>query len=237
MVKCLFLLFVGLFTFPALAQLSLCHQFNVINPAQEPAVTGPRCRVVGDTFYLEGMVTEDIYYELRDYYPHIKHLELNSYGGLAKAAYLIAELVHTKRLTTNVRKDARCASACTLIYQAGFRRSAHPSVRFLYHAPRLSGFWVEEWLNSRLEIGRSKSLEQLAEQFDQIERETQTFFNELIRYGMRPEFITYYKNLENSETWFKDGNFTRTKDLIISSPKLINYNIVQDFDFRAEVPE
>lgn len=218
------------------AQETICHKYNVINPTQEPA-SGPRCRIVGETFYFEGAVTEDLYYELRDYHPGIKHLELNSYGGLVEAGYKIAELVREKNMTTNVRQNAKCASACTLIFQAGVKRSAHPSVRFLYHGARLSNLWVENWFEVRYEKGREQALGKLAQQFTEVQAETDKFLSLMIKYGMKSEFIDYYKSLSVSETWFQDGNFTRTQDLIISSPKLINYNIVEEFDFRTSFPE
>lgn len=229
----IFPLFISLQSF---SQQTICHKFNKINPTQEPA-NGPNCRVVNDTFYFEGAVTEDLYYELRDYHPNIKHLELNSYGGLVEAAYKIAALVRERQITTNVRKDAKCASACTLIYQSGTKRTAHPGVRFLYHGARLSNLWVSNWIDDRLTIGREKSLKILTQQFDEVENETQKFFDSMISYGMDVRFIHYYKNLPEATNWFTEGNFTRTENLIISSPKLIEYNIVQDFDFRDQFLE
>lgn len=218
------------------SQITICHKFNKINPTQEPA-NGPSCRVINDTFYFEGAVTEDLYYELRDYHPDIKHLELNSYGGLVEAAYKIAALVREKQLTTNVRKDAKCASACTLIFQAGVKRTAHPAVRFLYHGARLSNLWVADWVNGRLVAGREKSLNILARQFEEVENETQKFFSLMVSYGMDARFIDYYRNLPEAIDWFTNGNFTRTENLVISSPKLIDYKIVQNFDFRNQFPE
>ena len=219
-----------------LAQETICHKFNKINPAQEPA-SGPRCRVIGDTFYFEGAVTEDLFYELRDYHPGIRHLELNSYGGLVEAGYKIAALVRERELTTNVRKNAKCASACTLIFQAGVKRTAHPSVRFLYHGARLSNLWVSDWVNDRLTVGREKSRDILAQQFQEVLAETRKFFSLMISYGMDPRFVDYYQGLPVASNWFSDGNFTRTENLIISSPRLIEYGIVQDFDFRENFPE
>lgn len=236
MLKYLILSFSFLISSHSFSQVTICHNFNKINPAQEPA-SGPSCRAVNDTFYFEGAVTEDLYYELRDYHPDIKHLELNSYGGLVEAAYKIAALVRERQMTTNVRKDAKCASACTLIYQAGVKRTAHPSVRFLYHGARLSNLWVSDWIDDRLATGREKSLKLLAQQFYEVTNETQKFFELMVSYGMDARFIDYYKNLPEEKDWFVNGNFTRTKNLIISSPKLIEYNIVQEFDFRNQFAE
>lgn len=233
-----FVLIIGFFfvNTDVLAQETICHKYNAINPTQEPA-SGPRCRVIGDVFYFEGAVTEDLFYEIRDYHSNIKHIELNSYGGLVEAAYKIAELVRVKQITTNVRQNAKCASACTLIFQAGVQRSAHPSVRFLFHGARLSNLWVENWFEDRYEKGREQALKKLADQFSEVQIETEKFFSLMVQYGMKPDFINYYKSLGASETWFADGNFTRTQDLIVSSPKLINYNIVENFDYRTEFPE
>ncbi len=234
--KILILFFIQFVAFQSYSQETVCHRFNKLNPAQEPS-TGPRCRVVGETFYFDGAVTEEMYYELRDYHPHIKRLELNSYGGLVLSAYKIAELVRQRGISTNVRKQAKCASACTLIYQAGSVRSAHPSVRFLYHSPRLSNLWSENWLESRNSVGREKSLAELAKQFDETQIESARFFAMLIELGIHPKFIELYKALPETSTWFLDGNLMRTENLIISAPRLIEYNVVQSFDFRSEVSE
>ena len=220
----------------AFSQETICHKYVTVNPTQEPAM-GPRCRVVGDVFYFDGAVTEDLYYELRDYYPQVKTLELNSYGGLVEAGYKIADLVRQRGISTNVRKNAKCASACTLIYQAGIHRTAHPSVRFLYHGARLSGDWFPNWLDYRYEFGRAKGLNFVAEQIEEVQAETDKLFLKLVSLGMSADFVQYYKSLPESKTWFEDGNFSHTQDLIISSPKLIKYNIVQDFDYRDTFPE
>jgi hypothetical protein len=234
--KILILIFFQFVAFQAYSQETICHRYNKLNPTQEPA-NGPRCRVVGDTFYFEGAVTEEMYYELRDYHPEIKRLELNSYGGLALPAYKIAELIRQRGILTNVRNGAKCASACTLIFQAGVERSAHPSVRFLYHAPRLSNLWSENWLETRNTVGRQKSLAELAKQFTETQNETERFFVMLVELGINPNFIERYKALPETSTWFLDGNLMRTENLIISAPRLIEYNVVQSFDFRSEVSE
>ncbi len=218
------------------AQETICHKYVQINPTQEPSM-GPRCRVVGDVFYLDGMVGDEMFYELRDHAPHAKVIELNSYGGLVEPAYKIAELVRARGMHTNVRKGAKCASACTLIYQAGVRRTAYPLTRFLYHGARLSNAWVEHWLETRLEKGREKAREELALQFIEVKAETEKFFQQIIAYGAAPALVEKYRGLPIATDWFEDGNFTRTQDWIVRSTQLVNYNVVQEFDFRESVPE
>ena len=223
------------------SQETICHRHNKVNPAQEPA-NGPRCRIIGEVFYFDGAVTEDLFYELRDYAPQIKTIELNSYGGHVVAAYKIAELVRGRGLSTNVRKGAKCASACTLIFQAGAQRTAYPTTRFLYHSARLSSLWVDDWLETRDSIkagtvDREKHLDQLAQQFVEVREETEKFFAQLILYGLNPDLIRMYKQRSEITTWFEDGNFTRTDNWIISSLQLTQFNVVQDFDYRETVPE
>ncbi len=202
------------------AQESLCSPLNQINPTQEPS-DRPQCRIVGDTFYLEGVISEAFLTELRDFHPKIRHLELNSFGGSASAAYKIAALVREKKITTNVRKDAKCASSCTLVFQAGVKRSAHPLVRFLFNGARFPNFSVS-----------SKVREQLL-----FSAETVKFFKQLLFYGMHSSFIDYYRKLPEFRSLQQKGTFSRAKQLIIESGKLIDYNIVQEFDFRSEVDE
>ena len=237
MIKCILPFFILFFlTANSFAQETICHKYNQVNPSAEPSM-GPRCRVIKDTFYFDGMVTDEMFYELRDHHPNVRTIELNSYGGLVEPAYRIAKIVRERNIKTNVRKGAKCASACTLIFQAGVNRSAHPTVRFLYHAVRLSHLWVEDWVDSRLEKGREKSRDILAQQFIEIKEESDLFFQKLVEYGLDENFITYYRSLPEDPNWFENGNFTRTKDLIISSTKLFPYNVVEKFDFREEVPE
>lgn len=220
----------------AYSQETICHRYVKVNPAQEPA-NGPRCRVIGEVFYFDGAVTEDLFYELRDHAPQVKNIELNSYGGNVVAAYKIAELVRERGLSTNVRKGAKCASACTLIFQAGIHRTAYPTTRFLYHAARLSSLWVGNWLDERTKDNKQKLLDRLAQQFIEVREETEKFFSLLIFYGLKPEFIRQYQKRPETSTWFIDGNFTRTDNWIISAAQLTQFNVVQGFDYRETVPE
>ena len=88
----IFILLTLIFCCGGHSQETICHRHNKVNPTQEPA-NGPRCRIIGEVFYFDGAVTEDLFYELRDFAAQVKTIELNSYGGLVVAAYKIAELV------------------------------------------------------------------------------------------------------------------------------------------------
>lgn len=62
--------------------------------------------------------------------------EISSPGGLLYEAYDIAALVSVMNLNTRVGWYGECLSACTVIYQVGVERIAHPTATFGYHYAR-----------------------------------------------------------------------------------------------------
>jgi ATP-dependent protease ClpP protease subunit len=64
----------------------------------------------------------------------IDRLELSSRGGDFFAALHLSWIVHERGLATVVRYAGDCFSACTVIFQAGRERIAHPTASFLYHS-------------------------------------------------------------------------------------------------------
>lgn len=105
--------------------LSVCHPFFRTWPPEEPANL-VRCNVVGETMYIDGGIDSPLIYELCDFYPKIRHIELNSYGGEVESAKTLAAMIRERGITTNVRKGAKCASACTLLFQAGVPPNGAP---------------------------------------------------------------------------------------------------------------
>jgi hypothetical protein len=211
---------------------TICYKI-VVRPTQEPSFVGPRCRLEGDMLYIDGAITFDMYYEIK-YNTKIKRIELNSYGGMVEAGYEIAEIVRARGIETNVRKNAKCASACTLIFQAGVKRSAHQSVRFLYHGARLRDGWLDGWWYIRTEKGRQASVDYVSTQIAEVKAETEKLFSLYVKYGMTPDFIDSYKAMPIADDWFTDGNFSRTENLIISAKELTKFNVVQEFDTRED---
>ncbi|MCX5478418.1 hypothetical protein OSH08_05350 [Kaistia geumhonensis] len=59
---------------------------------------------------------------------------LESNGGLVEPALHIGELIRQRGLETAVAYDARCASACALIWLGGVKRNIFPSSRIGFHA-------------------------------------------------------------------------------------------------------
>lgn len=104
----------------------------------------------------------------------IKRLELNSGGGKLRAAIEIAEFVRKNNLETYVGRYQLCASACTVIFQAGVKRIAHETAVFMYH-----------YAYNRVGILKKKTVPNI--------KYTKLMFEKLIEYGIAPEFIKKIK--------------------------------------------
>lgn len=88
----------------------------------------------GDTAYITGWIgsrTEQYFRSLD--LTKIKRIDLSSFGGKLFYAMAIAEIVRNNNIETFVNAGQYCFSACAIIFQAGTKRIAHPSARFMYH--------------------------------------------------------------------------------------------------------
>jgi hypothetical protein len=74
--------------------------------------------------------------------PQVRVVSLNSPGGHVAPAMEVAEIVHSRGLTTYV--DRFCASACTLVFLAGRERWLAPGARLGFHQARAPGFSTAE---------------------------------------------------------------------------------------------
>ncbi|MGC5779311.1 hypothetical protein [Methylobacterium sp. NFXW15] len=90
----------------------------------------------GRELHLSGDLTEGVAVRvaaLLSSHPEVQSLHLDSDGGLVEEAIDIGRLVRKRHLSTHVA-DA-CASACTLIFLQGRRRTLGPEGRLGFHAP------------------------------------------------------------------------------------------------------
>lgn len=108
----------------------------------------------------------------------LTHLELNSDGGRISAARGIARLVREAGLSTRV--SGTCASACTIIFAAGKRRTLSDGARIGFHGYRL--------------VSNVTTLDTDAEQ----ERDKAEF----IKQGMDPAFVNRALAIPHDDMWF-----------------------------------
>lgn len=223
------------FSLPALAterdlSMSVCYSYAVDPPPRSlpnvPAV--PKCRVIGTTMYIDGGIFPDVYlFELQALYPEVTTLELNSDGGEVKELYQLADLIRARGLHTNVRKGASCSSACTMLYIAGARRTAHPDARFMIHAIHNGGRAINlEKLCEREPL--EKCGKSLIEIVDDQRKSTEEMFARYIAYGASRTLWRDYLRLPKDEKWYEHGNFTQRIDWVMSAEEARAQGFVQE---------
>lgn len=106
-------------------------------PPAEPA-RQPQLTVQGNVALLDGPIDFTSYEALKNTLaasPNLTAITLESPGGRIPAARGLARLVREARLDTHV--EQLCASACTLVFIAGQKRSLSPGAQLGFHGYRL----------------------------------------------------------------------------------------------------
>ncbi|MBK9294732.1 MAG: hypothetical protein IPM57_09860 [Oligoflexia bacterium] len=218
---------------------TICYSYGYqIDPPPEPSGV-PKCRVVGETMYIDGLIDSNILSELTYYHPHVKKLELNSFGGEVQTyqdsvadLYKMADLIRSKGITTNVRKGARCASACTILYMAGAKRTAHPDAIFLFHG--LNGgrndFDTNFW-----EVCKETGTKDCNKELEEIEKifisGTEELFKKYVELGASSLIWQEYQTHKVDPNWLKRGNFFKKFDWVMTALEAQQLNVVQSFSF------
>ena len=90
-----------------------------------------------ESLRLEGGIATDSYERLTAAWNaapgRYKRVTLDSHGGELFPAISLAAFIRQHGLDTYVGDRGECRSACTLVFQAGVRRIAHPTATFAYH--------------------------------------------------------------------------------------------------------
>ena len=130
--------------------------------------TGPPSGVAlsadATTVYLSGIIHRGTPWEIYDLPETVRLAVLDSPGGIAYEGARIAQEFRRRRITTYVAEGAACLSICTLAFQGGAHRVAHPEATFGYHAAgvppdRLAALGDEmaRWTEVR-RLGRTNTL-------------------------------------------------------------------------------
>lgn len=92
-------------------------------------------RVTGDI----SRATVDQFDDILRQHPAINTVTLDSPGGSVSAAADLAERIRNRGMTTVVEADAKCASACFMLFAAGTQRIAGATARIGVHSASLDG--------------------------------------------------------------------------------------------------
>lgn len=229
-------LLIALFTlisFSSYAQLSVCANYDIESTHPKDLVVNEfiRCMRKGDTFYLDGAVDENLIFELRDFATQkITKIFLNSPGGLVHQAFEAAEFIRENNIETFIRDGARCSSACTLLFQAGVKRYAHPSAKLMFHSVRNLPKSQEkiDYIKECIDTPTDNCLEEFSRKIKTLRSDTDLLFDLYAEYDISPNFYDKYKSLEDDPLWYLSGNYLKTKDWELSARESMDYNIVQE---------
>lgn len=153
---------------------------------------------------------------------------LFSPGGSTSTALSAAKLIRDKEIQTAVLKDGQCNSSCTLVFQAGTRRIAHPTAKFMYHCVGSRFLYLifsqncGEDLNS-LSTQCQKDLEELQESATIGSERHFQHYKQFDGQGLWEMLM----NSSDDSDWFESGNFCRKK-VILTAEETMDYNVVQE---------
>ena len=194
------------------------------------------CYQQNDQLYLQGPIGKKLENTLmtRD---NISTLHLNSQGGSISRAGKIADLIRAKKINTNLLPGANCVSACTLLYQAGVKRTATSNNILVYHCvsagPRSKGdlllYCGADYENYTDDNQEYKCLTNLNKRIRSSTEGTKKMFNEqhVAKYDMDASFIDwFFSDITNDSKWFKFGNFCK-KYYGLTTEQAKEFNIVQ----------
>lgn len=203
----------------------------VTTPAQMPCLSRGRYHLDGPVLFVEGRIDAMLYdlFKREGLEQSLRHIELNSFGGNLEYAYLVAEIIRTRRMTTHIRAGARCASTCTILYQAGVERSAHYSAWLGYHGVRSSSARLYEYRElCSTSPSSDRCSEFLRRWYSECAQGTEKLFAVLERYGASPALFRDYRMLGVEADWADKGNCFKIRNWRLSASEAQLYRLVLD---------
>lgn len=218
---------------PSKAQHSACINYDIESVAADDLRVDHfiKCMRKGHTLYLDGAIDETLIDELTSYSREpIRVIHLNSGGGRVESAIEVAHFIRSQEITTVVRKDALCASACTLLFQAGVKRQAHASSRFMYHGAR--NLMISRILKNKilacLEYPNTICLNEILAQQKALRKITNEMFYLYEQFGATESLTIDYWKMPIDPNWVESGNYLKLADWWLTLDELLEYNIVTD---------
>ncbi|MCJ8277633.1 MAG: hypothetical protein HRT44_10815 [Bdellovibrionales bacterium] len=221
-----------LFSFKAQAFVTACVNYDVENthPDDIRVSLFIKCMRKGDTIWLDGGVNPFLIDEFKTYNTEpIKKIYLNSGGGRVDDAIELAQFIRDNGITTIVRKNALCASACTLLFQAGTQRIAHRQARFMYHSVRHLMISKDDQnkIMSCLEEPNDECMEEINIKKQGLLESTNNLFDLYEEYGASPALREDYFNMPEEDLWWESGNFVGLQDWWVMPRTLKQYDVVR----------
>lgn len=205
-------------------------------PTPAPLTESSRCKVEGDTLFIDGEINADLLKILKTN-SSINRIELNSAGGLVAESYSAAEIIRARGISTNVREGAICESACTLVFQSGKNRTAHASARFMFHGTRIGSGNIQFIMNNCSGGNDPKNtlricMKEMLRQYQTTNEETDRLMNTYVKYGASSDLVARFRKQPVDKEWFDVGNFSRRQNMVLTAAELmaLKLNVVQSLN-------
>lgn len=219
--------------------LTACITYDVenIHPDELRVSNFIKCMRQGSTLWVDGGIDPNLIDELRIYNEKpIKTIYLNSGGGKVEDAFELANFIRENKITTIVRKQAVCASACTMLFQAGVHRVAHRTARFMFHSARhllISSSQQKEIIRC-LKAPSDQCLQVIDEKKQGLLETTHEMFDLYEEYGATPQLRQDYFSMPEEQVWWTSGNYVGLIDWWLTAQTLIQYNVVTDLKIKNQ---
>jgi hypothetical protein len=126
-----------------------------------------------------------------------------------------------------LRAGASCASACTLVYQAGAVREAEASAWLGYHGS-VNGHYFDEYESDCGAKPKSRACRNLSAQWaTNCRQNTELLFQYLASYGASEVLEKDFWNREPDRAWQVNNNCAQVKPWKMAASEAVAYNIVQ----------
>lgn len=228
--KSIFLASIFLFTIHYQTQ-TRADIFDELNKYYSP-------KIENDTLYIKGRLDSHIYdYIMREYQrvKKVQYVSLHSLGGNHEWTLEVAKKIKELHLTTLLKSDHLCASACIYLFAAGQHRVMDSDTWLGFHGVRLSGSYSSTFRGLcfiELESGETRYIENLKgckpfvdHWYELSLKATEDVFDFMISNGITPDFKSFYMSLDDDPRWYDQLNVIKKPDLIIRKEMALQYHI------------
>ena len=194
--------------------------------------------IEGDALIIEGRIDSHIY----DYIQYeaarvaaVRVIDLDSLGGNAEWALMIARKIKELGKTTLLRSQHYCASACATIFAAGRERVAAEDTWIGIHGARLGPGYTTNFEGlcfddleggSAFEPRKRGCREFLSHWYELTLASTNEAFDMMESNGVSPRLRKTYFAMPDDPQWPAQMNALRKPDWPISAADAVKYNLV-----------
>lgn len=151
---------------------------------------------IDDKIIISGRIDEDTLAQWKNLnLKGIRTVVLQSAGGKGNVGRQIAKQIRAMNLTTEIPEGSICASACTLMFQAGAKRKMHTRALLGYHGGRVDFSRLPELKTAADSFSYLTGVNVVGRYEDNI---TSQFNSELERYGISKQLTNISQSVSGN---------------------------------------